>query len=177
MTITETSIETKTTAVAPKRWQLDASDTTVEFSARTFWGLSTVHGRFDRFDGSYEIGPHGTKVELTVDADSLDTGNATRDKHLRSDDFFHVTQHPQVRFVSTRVREEGDGTLHVEGRLTAAGRVVPVELDAAVLQTADGVVIDGATAIDHRLFGMSGGLFGMIRPPVTLRVRAHLHAL
>jgi polyisoprenoid-binding protein YceI len=173
MTITET----RTTAVAPQRWHLDHSDTTVEFTAKTFWGLSTVHGRFDRFDGLYEIGPFGPRIELTVDASSLDTGNATRDTHLRSDEFFHVRQHPQVRFTSTRVRDEGEGTLHVEGRLTAAGRVVPIALDAVVLDAAEGVEIDGATAIDHRLFGMSSGPLGMIRPPVTLRVKAHLHAV
>jgi polyisoprenoid-binding protein YceI len=62
-----------------------------------------VHGRFDRFDGSYEVGPSGTTIELTIDADSLDTGHATRDKHLRSTDFFHIVEHPQVRFTSTRV--------------------------------------------------------------------------
>ena len=72
---------------------------------KTFWGLLTVRGHFDRFSGSYEVGPDGATIELTIDADSLDTGNANRDKHLRSTDFFRVAEHPQVRFTSTRVRE------------------------------------------------------------------------
>ena len=49
--MTTTAIE-QTTA-APTRWALDNEKTTVEFAVKTFWGLSTVHGRFDRFDGSY----------------------------------------------------------------------------------------------------------------------------
>jgi hypothetical protein len=66
-------------------------------------GLASVRGHFDRFDGGYEIGPDGTTIELTIDADSLGTGNSMRDKHLRSADFFGVAEHPDVRFTSTRV--------------------------------------------------------------------------
>ena len=128
--MTTTEIEQR--AAAPTRWTVDRDETSVDFAVKTFWGLTTVHGRFDRFDGSYEVGPDGTKIELTIDADSLDTGNATRDKHLRSTDFFHVAEHPQVRFTSTRVRRAGDGMLHVEGDLEAAGKVVPLEFDATV---------------------------------------------
>ena len=99
--MTTTEFEQRT--AAPTRWTVDPDETSVEFAVKTFWGLMTVHGRFDRFDGSYEVGPDGTTIELTIDADSLDTGHATRDEHLRSTDFFHVVEHPQVRFTSTRV--------------------------------------------------------------------------
>ena len=87
MTITTT--EQKTT-----RWTVDVEDASAGFAVKTFWGLATVHGRFDRFDGSYEVGPDGPKIELTIDAGSLDTGNKTRDKHLRSTEFFRVDEHP-----------------------------------------------------------------------------------
>ena len=96
------------------------------------WGLLPVRGRFDRFDGSYDVGPDGTTIELTIDADSLDTGNAKRDEHLRSSDFFDVDDHAQVRFASTRVHQAGDGMLHVVGDLEVAGIVVPVEFAATV---------------------------------------------
>ena len=76
--------------------------------------------------------PDGTTIELTIDADSLDTGHATRDKHLRSTDFFHVVEHPQVRFTSTRVHHVTDEILHVVGHLEAAGKVVPLEFAATV---------------------------------------------
>jgi polyisoprenoid-binding protein YceI len=156
------------------RWSLDRAETSVEFAVRTFWGLSTVRGRFDRFDGSYEVGPDGTTIELTIDADSLDTGNRTRDRHLRSGGFFHVAQHPQVRFTSTRVRPAGDGTLHVEGRLEAAGKAVPLEFDATVQQVDAGLEVEATATVDQQQLGMSSGRLGMIRRPATLHVNARL---
>ena len=159
---------------ARTRWSVDTEGTTVDFAVRTFWGLATVHGRFDRFGGSYEVGPDGTKIELTIDADSLDTGNRTRDEHLRSIDFFDVAACPEVRFTSTRVRDARDGTLHVEGNLEAADEVVPLEFDATVKQVDDVLELEATTTVDQRQLGMSSGQLGMIRPPATLHVKARL---
>jgi polyisoprenoid-binding protein YceI len=157
------------------RWTVDVEDASARFAVKTFWGLATVRGRFDRLDGSYEVGPDGPKIELTIDADSLDTGNKTRDKHLRSTDFFRVDGHPQVRFTSTRVRHAGDGVLHVEGRLEAAGKVVPLEFDASMKPVDRGLEIEATTTVDQRQFGMSSGRLGMIRPPATLHVKARVN--
>jgi polyisoprenoid-binding protein YceI len=169
-----TTIEQRT--VAPARWTVDADETTVEFSVRTFWGLSTVHGRFDGFDGYYETGPDGPRIELTVDADSLDTGNRTRDEHLRSDDFFHVVEHPLMRFASTRVHDVGlaGGIVHVVGELEAAGAVVELEFPATVRAVDRRLEVEATTTVDQARFGMSGGLLGMIRRPATLHVKARL---
>jgi polyisoprenoid-binding protein YceI len=162
-------------SIAPARWSVDHDNTSVEFAVKTFWGLKTVHGRFDRFDGSYEVGLDGaTTIELTVDADSLDTGNATRDKHLRSTSFFHAVEHPQVRFTSTRVDRVDDGTLQVEGTLEAAGKIVPLEFAASVERIGDALQIEATATVDQRELGMSSGKLGMIRPPATLHVRARL---
>jgi polyisoprenoid-binding protein YceI len=162
-------------AAAPTRWSPDPDHTSIEFAVKTFWGLVTVRGHFDRFDGSYEAGPDGPRIELTIDAASLDTGNAKRDEHLRSTDFFAVAEHPHVRFTSTRVRDAGDGTLRIEGELEAAGNVVPLEFDATLTDLGDGrLEIEATTAVDQRRLGMSGGLLEMIRRPATLHVKAPL---
>jgi polyisoprenoid-binding protein YceI len=92
-----------------RRWVVDPERSTVEFSVKHVWGLSTVSGRFARFDGTYIEGDYGASIELDVDAASLDTGNKRRDRHLRDIAFFHVEQHPRVRFTSDDVRELGDG--------------------------------------------------------------------
>jgi polyisoprenoid-binding protein YceI len=170
-----TIIKSEERAVAPARWSVDSDETSVAFAVKTFWGLTTVRGRFDRFGGSYEVGPDGTQIELTIDADSLDTGNRLRDKHLRSTDFFGVAEHPQVRFTSTRVRDAGDGTLHVEGDLEAAGKVVPLDFDATVKEVDDGLEVETTATVDQWQFGMSSGQLGMIRPPTALHVRARLN--
>jgi polyisoprenoid-binding protein YceI len=169
-----TVITSEKRAVSPAHWSIDRDETSVEFTVKTFWGLTTVRGRFDRFAGSYEVGRNGTTIELTIDADSIDTGNATRDKHLRSADFFRVVEHPQVRFTSTRVHRVTSEILHVVGHLEAAGKVVLLEFATTMRQFDDAVEVEATTTFDQRRLGMSSGLLGMIRPPTTLHVKALL---
>jgi polyisoprenoid-binding protein YceI len=170
--MTTTAIER--TTVAPPRWSLDRDGSSVGFTVKTMWGLIPVRGRFDRFAGSYEVGRNGTTIELTIDADSIDTGNAKRDEHLRSSDFFDVDDHARVRFRSTRVYAVGDGTLHVVGNLEVAGIVEPLEFAATVQPAGEGLTVEATTTVDQRRFGMSSGLLGMIRRPATLHVEALL---
>jgi polyisoprenoid-binding protein YceI len=165
---------TSTTTAVPTRWVLDEDGTSVEFSVKTFWGLMTVHGRFERFSGSYEVGPDGTSIALTIDAASVDSGNRTRDQHLRSDAFFAVAEHPQVRFRTTDVHPVGDGVLRVAGTLDAAGTLVPLEFEATVDGSDGRLEVEATTTVDQGRFGMHGGLLGMIRPPARLHVKARL---
>ena len=79
-----------------------------------------------------------------------------------------------MRFTSTRVRHAGDGRLRVEGVLEAAGTAVPLEFDATVQKVAGGLEVEATTTVDHRQFGMTSGLLGMIRRPTTLHVKALL---
>jgi polyisoprenoid-binding protein YceI len=167
--MTTTAIEQTTT-----RWTVDPEETQVEFDVKTFWGLATVHGRFDRFAGSYETGPEEARIELAIDADSLDTGNGTRDKHLRSSHFFHVAEHPQIHFLSTGVHDAGDGSLQVIGRLGAAGRATSLGFPATLRRAGDELEIEATTTVDQAELGMSTGALGMIRRPVTLHVTARL---
>jgi polyisoprenoid-binding protein YceI len=169
-----TTTASEPTTLAPPLWSLDRDGSSVGFTVKTMWGLITVRGRFDRFAGSYEVGLNGTAIELTFDADSVDTGNAKRDEHLRSSDFFDVDSHAQVRFRSTRVHAVGDGTLHVVGNLEVAGIVEPLELAATVQPADGGVAVEATTTVDQRRFGMSSGLLGMVRRPATLHVEALL---
>jgi len=169
-----TTTATEWTTVAPSRWSLDSDGSSVGFTVKTMWGLIPVRGRFDRFGGSFEVGPNGTTIELTIDAASIDTGNAKRDEHLRSSDFFDVDDHAKVRFRSTRVHAVGDGTLHVMGNLEVAGIVEPLEFAATVQPAGKGLAVAATTTVDQRRFGMSSGLLGTIRRPATLHVEALL---
>ena len=169
--MSSTVTETQTTV---ERWTVDPSRTTVEFEVEHLWGLHSVPGRFSRFDGSYVVGPAGDAIRLTIDAASVDTGDATRDKHLRSADFFDVDQHPQVRFTSTHVTGLGNGHVHVSGELEAAGTPVPVAFDASVRVVERGLELEATTTVDQRRFGMSQGPFGNVRPPAKLHVKTRL---
>src|SRR5258707_144385 len=95
-------------------WRLDPARSSVEFQVPHFWGLITVKGRFERYDGTLDLQSQPA-VELTINADSLDTGNRKRDQHLRSADFFDAENHPRVRFVSETAVLNGD-TLKISGR-------------------------------------------------------------
>jgi polyisoprenoid-binding protein YceI len=155
-------------------WTADPESSSVEFDVKTFWGLTTVHGRFDRFIGTYGPNPDGTGIVLVIDADSIDTGNETRDSHLRSSSFFHVVDHPWIRFESTRVDDVSDGVLEVEGILEAAGHSTFLEFPATLRQSGDDLEIEATTTVDQAELGMSSGPLRMIRRPVTLHVKARL---
>jgi polyisoprenoid-binding protein YceI len=157
-----------------ERWTADPSRTTVEFAVDHLWGLHTVRGRFNRFDGSYVAGPAGSEIELAIDAASVDTGNAARDKHLRSWDFFDIVPNPQVRFTSTHVTGMGKGHVHVIGELEAAGTRVPLAFDATVRTTGGELELEATTTVDQRRFGMSQGPLDNVRPPATLHVKTRL---
>jgi YceI-like domain len=108
-----------TTALSTSmRWRLDPTRSAAEFSVPHFWGLTRVKGRFDHLDGWLETDRNGhVRLELIVDAASLNTGNRKRDQHLRSADFFDTQHHPELRFQSVIAGDAGNGRLHVEGEL------------------------------------------------------------
>jgi polyisoprenoid-binding protein YceI len=94
--------------------------------------VSKVRGTFTKFSGTITIGddPLESSVEAAVDLASIDTREPNRDAHLRSPDFFHTDQYPEMTYRSTAVRADGDGFL-VEGELTLHGvtRPVPLQLE------------------------------------------------
>jgi polyisoprenoid-binding protein YceI len=155
-------------------WQLDAQRSSLEFRARSIWGLAAVKGRFSEYQGRLDLSA-APAIELTIDAASLDTGNRKRDEHLRSADFFDVENHPRVRFVSESVQLHGD-TLKVHGRLTTRDRSIPLELDAEVDESDGELEIAATTIAPHRDLGMTYSPLGMIPPRSKLIVKAHLVA-
>jgi polyisoprenoid-binding protein YceI len=153
-------------------WQLDPQRSRVEFRARNFWGLATVKGHFDDYHGRVDLGAEPA-IELTVDAASLNTGNAKRDRHLRSADFFDAENHPRVRFVSESAALEGD-ELRVRGSLFARERSIPLELTARLRRVGEELEIEAATSAPHRDLGMTWNLLGVIPPLSRLSVSGYL---
>jgi polyisoprenoid-binding protein YceI len=153
-------------------WRLDPAASTVEFHVPHFWGLVTVKGHFERFQGTLDLRGEPA-VQLIVEAASLDTKNARRDKHLRSADFFDVEQHPQVRFVSDTAALDGNA-LTVHGHLHAAGKSVPLELNATVRDVDGHVEVEAVTQADQRQLGMTWSPLRMLRSPSKLIIRGRL---
>lgn len=161
-----------TASLTSGAWRLDPENSSVEFHVRHFYGLMTVKGHFDRYAGTIDL-QHQPAVQLTIQADSLDTKHKKRDKHLRSEDFFDVEHHPEVRFVSETATLHGD-VLQVSGQLHAAGKAVSLELDARVSEVDGQPHIEATTTADHRDLDMTWSPLGILRAPSTLVVRGRL---
>jgi polyisoprenoid-binding protein YceI len=161
----QTIIETTT-------WRIDPDRSSVEFRAQHLWGLATVKGAFTRYQGTLDLSGEPA-VELTIDAESLDTGNRRRDEHLRSPAFFGVEQHPYVRFASERATLKGE-KLTVSGRLHAHGESVPLDIDATLHRVGDVLELAAVADVDQRRLGMTFSPLAMIRSPTTLVVKGTL---
>jgi polyisoprenoid-binding protein YceI len=168
-TITNSS---ETQSIASGRWRIDPARSKVEFRARTLWGRATVKGRFERYQGILDL-ERSPAIELRIDAASLNTNNRLRDRHLRSGDFFDIENNPEIRFESDSATVDGE-QLKVRGRLEAAGKRLPVELDATLRPVGDEFDIEARTFADHRKLGMSHGTLGMIPTPSELIVHGRL---
>ena len=109
-------------------WRIDPGHADVGFVGRHF-GLTKIRGRFTGVDGTVTIADpiEQSTVEVTLAMATVDSGDGTRDDHLRSADFFDVEHHPTATFRSTAVTV-ADGAGRLWGELTIKDVTRPVEL-------------------------------------------------
>jgi polyisoprenoid-binding protein YceI len=116
----------------PGRWALDPVHSQIQFIARHMM-VSKVRGFFREFFGTVLIAevPEESSVAITINAASIDTGDATRDGHLRSADFLDVDRYPEIEYQSTKVRGGKGDKWEVDGLLTVRGvtRDVPLSVE------------------------------------------------
>ena len=169
---TTTPKPTGTQQVETSRWRIDPARSSVEFRSPGLWGLVTVKGRFERYDGTLDL-RRDPAIELTIEAASIDTNNKLRDKHLRGEEFLDVENHPQIRFVTDSAALDGE-QLRIHGRLYAAGGNMPLELDAKLRRIGEELEVDARKYVDHREVGMTHSPLGMVRTPSELIVHGRL---
>jgi polyisoprenoid-binding protein YceI len=125
-------------ARAADDYTIDGMHTGVTFKVSHI-GLSWTYGRFNDVSGNFTIDPEApakSSFNLTVKVESVDTGNAKRDGHLRSPDFFNVKQFPLMTFKSTSI-EAIKGGFKVTGDLTLHGETKPVTFSLLGGRTAE----------------------------------------
>jgi polyisoprenoid-binding protein YceI len=112
------------------RYPFDAQHSGVFFQIKHL-GLANVRGMFKVFDATLDVGDSldDVRVTATIDMASVDTNQPDRDAHLRSTDFFHADEHPQMHFSSRAVRAMGEHEYELDGDLTINGITRPVTLD------------------------------------------------
>lgn len=112
-------------------YKIDADHSDIMFKVKHLM-ISTATGYFKKFDATVETeGDDFTnaKVYFEADVDSVDTKNAQRDAHLKSDDFFNAEQFPKLTFKSTSIEKDGDDEYKLKGDLTIRDITKPVTLD------------------------------------------------
>jgi Uncharacterized conserved protein len=116
------------------KYEIDQGHTHIGFTAKHL-GVSTVRGRFNKFEGQFE-GPEDdyTKArgEVKVEVASLESRSDQRDTHLRSGDFFDVEKYPYITFKLTGVEPVDEENFRVTGNLTVKEVTKPIVLDATI---------------------------------------------
>jgi polyisoprenoid-binding protein YceI len=157
-----------TTLTAPKTsvstWNIDAAHSVAEFKVKHMM-ISNVKGQFTGVTGNLtldEADITNSTVEATIDAATITTGDAQRDAHLKSADFFDVEKFPTLAFKSARVSKLGEGELALEGELTIHGvtRKVNFAVEGPTVPGKDPwgntrIGISATTKINRKDYGLS----------------------
>ena len=153
-----------TTATIPTgTYAIDPSHSRIGFIARHAM-VTKVRGSFNEFEGSGSFDsddPTKSSLQLTIKTDSIDTRNADRDGHLRSNDFFDMETYPEITFASTAVEQIDDDNYRVTGDLTIKDVTKPVTIDFEYTGTAvdpygnHRIGLDGSTKVNRKDWGVN----------------------
>jgi polyisoprenoid-binding protein YceI len=173
--------------MAVEKWEIDSVHSAVRFTVRHMV-IAKVHGQFTKGSGTLELDPQNlaaAKVEVKIDAASIDTRDAQRDGHLRSADFLDVDKYPAIEFRSTRIEDAGAKKYKVRGDLTIHGVKREVVLDTVFGGQAKDpwggqrVGFEATTKIERKDFGLqwntaleAGGVLVGDTVDVTLEIEA-----
>lgn len=151
------------TITAPSgTYSIDPTHSRIGFVARHAM-VTKVRGSFNEFAGTGHLdaaNPANSSLQLTIQAASIDTRNADRDGHLRSNDFFDMENHPLITFVSTSVAATGD-EFSVTGDLTIKGVTKPVTVVFEYTGTAvdpfgnTRLGLEGSTTVNRKDWGIT----------------------
>lgn len=143
-------------------YTIDPTHTRLGFSTRHAM-VTTVRGQFKEFAGTAHVDtatPGNSKVELTIQTASIDTGTADRDAHLRSGDFFDAEANPEIKFVSTKVERDGEDWV-ITGDLTIKDVTKPITITFEPTGSARDpfgnlrIGFEGGTAINRKDWGLT----------------------
>jgi polyisoprenoid-binding protein YceI len=147
-------------------WKIDPAHSAAQFAVRHM-SISTVRGAFTKLAGTVQYDPGDvskTVLDITIEADSIDTRVEPRDKDLRSEKYFDVQKFPTITFKSKRVETASVGKLKIAGDLTIHGvtKEVVLDVDGPTQPVKDpkGISHMGAsatTSLDRTAFGVNGG--------------------
>jgi polyisoprenoid-binding protein YceI len=119
-----------TTAITTTKWNLDTAHSEIGFKVKHMM-ITNVSGTFGQFEVNTETEGDNfetAKIVFQANVDSINTGSADRDGHLKSPDFFDVSKYPVLKFVSSRLEKKDDQEYLLHGNLTIKDVTKPVTL-------------------------------------------------
>jgi polyisoprenoid-binding protein YceI len=138
-------------------YRLDPQASSIDFATKHMFGLGKVTGTFRLISGEITIADPVTSstASAVIDASSFQTGNGARDKDVKSANFLHAGEHPQITFTSTDLARDGDRWL-LRGKITVRGTSTPAELVVTEARTgADDIFVKATTRIDRYAHGLT----------------------
>jgi polyisoprenoid-binding protein YceI len=144
-------------------YTLDPAHTRIGFVARHAM-VTKVRGAFNEFEGTATLdgaNPASSSAQVTISAASIDTRNAQRDEHLRSNDFLSMDEYPQITFSSAGARQVDDSTFELAGDLTIKGVTnqitVPFSFEGAAKDPFGNLRVgfEGAVTINRKDYGIT----------------------
>jgi len=144
-------------------YAIDPTHSRIGFVARHAM-VTKVRGSFNEFEGTGYLdaeNPADSHLQLTMQAASIDTRNADRDGHLKSNDFFDMEAHPEITFASTAVEQVDAENYRVTGDLTIKGVTKPVTVDVEYTGSAvdpfqnQRIGFEGRTTVNRKDWGVN----------------------
>jgi|AntRauTorcE11898_2_1112593.scaffolds.fasta_scaffold09684_3 polyisoprenoid-binding protein YceI len=120
------------------QWQVDPAHSTISFEIRHFF--TPVLGRFHNYSSQINFNPNNldeSRIDITIDVNSLNTDNQKRDGHLQSADFFNAEKYPEITFKSDKITQKGENKFVAHGTLKIKGVPKEVELPFTLLGMQD----------------------------------------
>lgn len=149
------------------RWRVDPAVSKIWFEARWMFGMATVIGVFEHFDGWAELQGDGSLLgDLTIDASSVKTGNRLRDHDLQNRFFLDSGNYPTITLTSSGITVTGRSVAGT-GQLFVRDRSVEFPLHGTARADLDRLTLTGSGTLDVRQFGWPTAL-GYIRRSLVI---------
>lgn len=151
-------------SAAPVKYDIDTAHSSIIFKVRHM-NVANFYGAFKDFKGSITYdkdAPEASSLEITIDANSIDTRNSKRDDHIKSPDLLNAKQYPEISFKSTSVKKIADNNFEVAGQFTVHGVTKPLtvklEKTGEAKNPRGGEIIGGETSFTFKRseYGMTG---------------------
>lgn len=145
------AVSVRSAANDAPEWSFDPPHCSVLFFVKHI--LADIPGRFDSYSGTVRFDPEnlaGSRIDVTVDVASIDTGVPKRDEHLKSPDFFNAAAYPAMRFVSREIVPLGGNRFIARGDMTIKDVTLPLEMPFEYLGAVPSPMEPGKTVAGFR---------------------------